>query len=174
MNWRERFSVVGLAHLGWWMIVVNTVLSLFLGLIALLFGDPFSVFGSGPGGGNGIPDLVFLLAALLGLPGLVKAINGLVKRKDGNTRWGLVFVGPLLISFGYILIAHAVDPCFNGIWDMSSRIGDSIRLCERFGSELNVDTRFHYFWHIFWALPLIWLYGLVLKRKLPEVLRYGK
>jgi len=96
--------------------------------------------------------------------------RGLIKRDKKQTQLGLTFIGPLIISFGYILIAHTFDPCENGLWDMSSRIGETIALCERFGSGINIHTRFHYLWHILPTVPLVWLYGVVLKNRLPEVI----
>jgi hypothetical protein len=163
------FSTVNLARLGWQIIRLDAGFSLILGLLAALAGGSLTFLGNGPGGGYGIPDLLFLLAALAGIPGLLRAIVGMRRGERGTARWALVFIGPLLISFGYILIAHSLDPCLLGMWDLASRLGGNIPLCERFGPELNVHTRFHYLWHILPTLPIVWLYGRVLKNRLPEV-----
>jgi hypothetical protein len=169
MTARQFLSTFGLASIGWRIILLTGAISLLLGLLAALVGGRLTALGNGIGGGNGIPDLVFLLAVLMGLPGLFRGLVGVVRREKHQAKWLLVFIGPLLISSGYILIAHALDPCLNGLWDLSSRIGDTIPLCERFGSEINIHTRFHYLWHVLPALPLIWLYGNALKRWFPKI-----
>lgn len=158
-----------LAQIGWRIILWNTAIGLVLGLLATLVGGVLIPLGSGLGGGYAIPDLLYLLAALLGLPGMFRGIAGIIKQKKDETKWSLVFIAPLLISVGYILIAHAIDPCINEIWSLSDRIGNSIPLCERFGQDINIHTRFHYLWHILPALPLVWLYGRMLRSWLPGV-----
>ncbi|MBC8336570.1 MAG: hypothetical protein H8E29_15010 [Anaerolineales bacterium] len=166
LNRVNFLSVQRLARLGWWIILLNSGISLILGLLAALFGGSLTALGNGAGGWNGIPDFVFSIPILLGLAGLFR---GVTQRGEGQARWVLVFIGPLLISFGYLLIAHTFDPCLNGMWDIRSRIGETIPLCERFGSGINVHTRFHYLWHILPTLPLVWIYGRALKKQLPEV-----
>ena len=167
MKTTRKISTSGLARLGWRIILLVSGISLLLGLLAALVGGSLTALGNGPGGGNDIPDLVFSISIILGL---FLVFRGVIKREKTKTRWLFVFVGPLLISIGYILIAHTFDPCDNGLWDLSSRIGESIPLCERFGSEINIHTRFHYLWHIVPTLPLVWLYGVILIKRLPEVL----
>ncbi len=167
MNSPRKISSSRLARLGWRIILLDAIISLVLGLLAALVGGSLTALGNGLGGGNGIPDLIFLIPVLLGL---FLYFRRVFKREKRKTDWLLAFIGPLLISIGYILIAHAFDPCNNGLWDLNSQIGDSVRLCERFGSEISIHTRFHYLWHIVATLPLVWLYGVVLKTRLPEVL----
>ncbi len=166
MKDNRLLSAYGLARMGWRIILINCGLSLFLGLLAAVVGGPLTALGNGIGGANGIPDLVFLIAVLLGLPGLIRGITGIIKKEYHQVKWVFVFAGPLFISTGYILIAHALDPCLNGLWDLSSRIGNTIPLCERFGPEINIHTRFHYLWHVLPTLPLVWLYGYFLNKRL--------
>jgi hypothetical protein len=161
------FSTSGAVSLGWRIIILDSVISLLLGLLAALAGGSFTALGNGFGGGNGIPDLVFLIPVLIGLFLIFRSV---IKREDNKSFWLFAFIGPLIISIGYVQIAHTFDPCYNGLWDLSSRIDGRIALCERFGSEINIHTRFHYLWHIVPTLPLVWLYGVLLKKRLPEVL----
>lgn len=166
----SSLSSSGLPRLGWRIILLDSGISLFLGLLVALIGGSLTTLGNGAGGGNGIPDLFFTLALLLGIPGLYLGVRGMIKRDEKQTQLALTFIGPLIISLGYILIAHTFDPCENGLWDLNSQIGETIPLCERFGSGINIHTRFHYLWHIVPTLPLVWLYGVLLKKRLPEAL----
>lgn len=168
---RSAFSHTGLAKIGWHLIYWDTILSLGLGLLTALVGGALTPLGDGLGGGYGIPELLFLVAILLGLPGLFRGIGGLFKWDWEQAMWVIVFIGPLIIAVGYILIPHALDPCVNAIWDLTSQIGDSIPLCQRFDNDLNVHTRFHYVWHILPTLPLVWLYRKMLEKRRPEVVR---
>ncbi len=152
--------------LGWQILLVTSALSVLLGILAAVFGGAFTELGRGVGGGNGFPTLIFLIPALFGL---ILLVQNIFKKKKDWSLLLLVFLGPLIISFGYIIIAHEFDPCFNDLWNINSQIGDGIRLCERFGNEINIHTRFHYLWHITPTIPLIWLYGVLLKKKAPEL-----
>lgn len=168
---KSKISSSRLARFGWKIILIDSVISLFLGLLAALAGGSFTALGNGFGGGNGIPDLVFAFPMLLGL---FLVLRSVIKKEDKKSFWLFAFIGPLIISFGYVLIAHTFDPCYNGLWDMSSRIDGRIFLCERFGREINIHTRFHYLWHILPTLPLVWIYGYLLKKRLPEVIETQK
>ena len=171
---KQFLGAKNLANIGWRLVFWTAVVSLVLGTAAALVGGPLTVLGNGFGGLYGLPDLFFLIALLLGVPGLIRGIIGSIKRNAKAARWILVFLGPLIISFGYVLIAHSLDPCDNGIWDLTTRLPGTIPACERFGSEINVHTRFHLFWHILPTLPLVWIYWKVLQRRLPEVLTRAK
>jgi hypothetical protein len=151
-----------LTHWGGQLIVFDVWISLIFGLIAALFGGRFERFGVGIGGGYGVPDLIFLVAALFGLPSFLHGLRLLIGRERGASRWLLAFLGPLLISFAYILVPHTLDPCSNGLWTLTDQIGTSVQLCERFGSDIDIHTRFHYLWHILPTLPFVWIYRKVM------------
>jgi hypothetical protein len=157
---------------GYWGLVltVGTVVTGFgLGVLVALSGGPLRFLGDGFGGGWGIPSLALLLAAVLGLPALLAAIFDLIRgRWAGATRL-LLFLGPLLVGFGFDFIAHLVDPCFNGLWTIRSTLGE-IPLCERFGLELNIHTRFHLLLHAAGAMPLAGLFWLALQKWYPSIL----
>ena len=128
-------------------LTVVIVVSLIGGIAAAVGGGSLTNLGSGAGGLFGIPSiLTTLIAVFLAIPAAV----GMVRqtRRSGWLRGATVTVaGAWIVSTGYfVVVAHAIDPCLNGWWESSSRIGDQ-PLCERFGSELNVHTRFHLLAH---------------------------
>lgn len=129
-----------------------------LGLTAALAGGPLAELGSGPGGLFGLPFLFLVLVVLgLGIPGAIRSgiAPGPAGRRVG--RAAVLLMGPVAVALGFLAIAHALDPCVNGWWDTESRLG-SIPLCERFGPELNVHTRFHLLAHAAPAAALVVLY----------------
>lgn len=117
------------------------------GLLAMFLGGEWIHFGDGIGGAWGIPTLVFDIVVLLSLPNLVIWIHRLIKRIPNRIQYLIGFGGPFIISTAFILIAHALDPCSSHHWTMMDFWGDQ-RLCERFGSDINIHTRFHLILHI--------------------------
>lgn len=157
-SWADR--------LGEWsfrLIVMSLSIWLILGLLAAIFGGPLTNLGSGFGGVWGVPGLVFLFATLLALPSFLIGFADLFQKQAGAIKRMLVYGFSLLIAFGYVFIAHGLDPCFLGIWHVFSKLG-SIRLCEQFGGELNIHTRFHLLWHVLPTLPLVGIYWFAYKR----------
>ena len=142
-----------------WSFTVVIIIALFGGIAAAMIGGPFTDLGSGAGGLFGIPSiLTTLIALLLAIPAAV-----LVARQTRGTggwlRSALVVAGGAwVVAIGYFVVAHAVDPCVNGWWDASSRIGDQ-PLCERFGPKLNWHTRFHLLAHAAPAAALLAAYA---------------
>lgn len=164
-KWVDR-----LAFAGFILTMIDIVLSAVAGLIAALIGGQVTEWGSGMGGGYAIPPLANTLALLLTLPALILGIMLLIRKREGAVGRIWVFVGTFLIGFGYILIAHSFDPCIRGVWTSHSRLGDDIRLCERFGNELNIHTRFHLIWHAVPTIPLLLIYWYGLARTYPQLL----
>ena len=111
-----------------------------------------------------MPALMLALVALvLGLPAAV-AVARALRPVDGWIGVAvLIVVGAWVVAIGYVVVAHAVDPCANGWWDGRSRIG-SQPLCERFGPELNWHTRFHLLAHAVPAAVLFAVYVWALER----------
>jgi len=144
------------------------VVSLIGGLAAAVLGGSLSELGSGAGGLFGIPSLLTTLIALfLAVPTAIgMALQA--RHSTGWLRWGAVtVVGAWLVAIGYFVVAHAVDPCFNGWWDNHSRIGDQ-PLCRRYGRELNWHPRFHLLAHAAPAAILLALYLFALRRWTPK------
>ena len=160
LRWAERF-----ARWSFWLIVINLAVWFLLGVLAALIGGPLTNLGNGLGGGWGMADLLFGLAMLLALPSLFVGFYDLFKKRSGAVSKIMAYIFALTIALGYIFIAHSLDPCFLGIWTIFSKLG-AIPLCEFFGPELNIHTRFHLLWHVLPTLPLVLLYGLILKRQL--------
>lgn len=161
MNWQltsARLALIGLILL--WL---NTGVWLIFGVLATILGGEWTHFGEGLGGGWAIPGLVFDLVLLLSLPSLVIGIHGLIKR-DAARAWRLLaFAGPFTIAFAFIGIAHTIDPCASHHWTLLDFWGDQ-RLCERFGHELNIHTRFHLLLHIAPVVGLVAIYHILVRR----------
>ncbi|MGK2948587.1 MAG: hypothetical protein ACSLFP_08425 [Acidimicrobiales bacterium] len=127
-------------------LVVVIVISVIAGVMAAALGGGFTDLGSGAGGLFGLPSILTTLIALfIALPVAVIAAF----RAQQAPRWRAPIViagGAWVVAIGYFQVAHSADPCVNGWWDLSSRIGNQ-PLCEQFGSELNWHTRFHLIAH---------------------------
>lgn len=145
------------------LLTVVVAFSFVAGLIAAALGDPFTDFGSGAGGLFGFPALLTTFIALfLALPAAVIAARS--ARDSPRWRGALVIgCGAWLVAIGYFQVAHTIDPCANGWWGFSSRIGDQ-QLCEYFGSELNWHTRFHLLAHAGPGLVLLATYLWAIRR----------
>ncbi len=149
-----------LARIALLILAVDVTLSLIIGSLVAIRWPFLSEWGGGFGGGNGLPVLGYLVALFLGVPSLLAAIQ------DSNKRAGrlIPFFGLFIILVGFAGVSHALDPCVTGLWDASSRLG-SQPLCERFGAELNIHTRFHLLHHaLVPTVALVPLYWLALRR----------
>lgn len=137
------------------------LVSFALGIVAAVVGRSTTRLGEGAGGLFAFPSLVTTALALASIPlAIVIARRSATRR----IRSAAVLVGGAwVIAVGYIGVAHALDPCTNGWWDTSSRIGGQ-RLCERFGSDLNWHTRFHLLAHAAPAVLMVWLYAAAVRR----------
>lgn len=154
-----------------WLLGIVVGVSLAGGVAAALVGRGLTDLGAGPGGLFGVPSLLLTLGALvLGLPAAV-IVARLVRPADGWIgKAVLVGIGAWVVAIGYFVVAHAVDPCVNGWWDGRSRIG-SQPLCERFGPELNWNTRFHLLAHAAPAAALFAAFAWAVRRSLGEAAR---
>ncbi len=150
-GWADRLVFFG-HKLVWW----NAMASFGLGVLAALFGGALTQVGQGPGGGWGVPGLVFGAAVVLGLPSLAVGLQGVWKRDARRGVRGAFFLTTLAISVAFIVVAHALDPCTLGAWTLGDRWGTQ-SVCERFGQEVNIHTRFHLLWH---AAPVLLLLAL--------------
>lgn len=112
--------------------------SLLLGLAAAILGGPLEQLGAGFGGLGGTPGILLTLCAVTG--------PIVAWRRPAPRPWLAVGLWPLVVFVSYNLIAHWLDPCGFGLLDGASRIGTQ-PLCESFGRELNVHTRFHLLLH---------------------------
>jgi uncharacterized membrane protein YhaH (DUF805 family) len=146
------------------LFAVVIVVSLLGGIAAALFGGSLTDLGRGAGGLYGVPSLLTTLIALfVAIPAAVL----LARQAKGSPGWlrtsVVVAAGAWVVAIGYFQVAHSVDPCVNGWWDASSRIGDQ-PLCERFGTELNWHTRFHLVAHAAPAAVLLTVYVWAVRR----------
>jgi hypothetical protein len=157
-RWSDRATRIGL-----WLVLATLLVGLALGAAAALVGGPLTPLGRGVGGLWGAVDLALLAIMLLGLPSLLLGLIALYRRRWRQTLRLIAYLGPLVIAVGYVLIPHALDPCFLGIWGPFERVGD-VRLCQQFGPEWNVHTRFHLLWHVAPTLLLLVGYRLALTR----------
>lgn len=136
-----------MAFVGHIVLWINTGVFLVLGILAAALGGWWSQFGSGLGGGWGLTALIFEFPVLLSIPSFIIGIQGLFTKDAQKMLLLIFFIGPLFISFAFILIAHSIDPCTLSIWTLADRWGTQ-PLCERFGSDINIHTRFHLIWHV--------------------------
>jgi hypothetical protein len=150
------------ARLALRVIIADMIVSVAMGLlVAVAWGvRPDNTFlndlGSGPGGGRGIPAVVFMLAWFMGFPSLVRGLRDLTQGRWPEARRLLAFVGPLVVFVGFTYVAHGLDPC-GGLLDEGSRLGDQ-PLCQRYGDSLEVHTRFHLLYHA--LVPTVFLVAL--------------
>jgi len=127
-----------------WVIIA---ISLIVGLAAAILGGSLSELGSGPGGLFGLPAMLLTLIALfVGVPASVSLARRLPPKSRRVRAAAVVAGGALVVAVGFTVVAHMIDPCVNGWWDGSTRVG-SQWLCQRYGSELNWNSRFHLLAH---------------------------
>ncbi len=157
-----------LARAGVVIIVCTVAVCVVLGALAALVGGSFTSLGSGPGGLGGMPMLLFLLAALLGLPSLVRALFDLYQRRWKRVGRVVIFIAPLAIAIYFFEIPHAIDPCALGIWAPRSSWA-SIPLCEAWGGGWNIHARFHLLLHAAPTLLPVALYWMALKKWYPNI-----
>ncbi len=141
-------------------------LSLIGGIAATVAGGTLTSLGEGFGGLYGVPSLLLTIAFLLAIPITIALIRKL-KPADNWLRSTLVVAGGIaVVTFGYDFAGHLIDPCINEWWDLSSQAGGA-PLCERFGSEISIHTRFHLLEHAAPAAILLWGYLIALRRWTP-------
>ncbi len=160
----EQGELPGIVRSMTMSITLVVVVAVVAGIGAAALGGSLADLGSGYGGLWGLPALLLTLIALvLGVAAVIK-IGFELSPESGRLRIAvLVVAGAWLVAVGYANVAHMVDPCANGWWNASSRIG-SQPLCERFGSELNWHTRFHLFAHAAPAAVLLAVYLWAIQR----------
>lgn len=163
---RETASESATRWVHWTLVSISVVVSISLagGVAAAVFGGSLTGLGDGAGGLYGLPSLATTVIALfIAVPAAV----ALARQSRGSPGWlragVVVATGAWIVAVGYFVVAHAVDPCVNGWWDASSRLGDQ-PLCERFGSELNWHTRFHLLAHAAPAAALLGAYVWAVRR----------
>ena len=76
------------------------------------------------------------------LTGLAAAIATFRERRKVLVAVAVFATGPL-VSTGFLDVAHLLDPCVRGWWDLSTTVGES-RLCSVQGE---IDVRFHLVLH---------------------------
>ncbi len=163
---RRRRAGAGSRGLRWVIRSLTVIIAVSLagGIAAALAGGPLSDLGSGAGGLFGIPSLLTTLIALFVAIPTATVVARQARHSPGWLRAGVVVAaGAWIVAIGYFVIAHAVDPCVNGWWHARTRIGDQ-PLCERFGPELNVHTRFHLLAHAAPAAVLLAAYVWSIRR----------
>ncbi len=120
------------------VITVVVAASFVLGVVAAAVGGPLEALGNGFGGLQGVPALLLLVAALAG---------PVVAWRSAQPRpWPAIGLWPLVVLMTFAFVAHGIDPCVIGLLDGASRLGEQ-PLCERFGSDLNIHTRYHLLLH---------------------------
>ncbi len=158
LKWADKLAYMG--HILLWL---NIGLFFILGVLATLLGGQWTQLGEGPGGGWGVPALVFNIVILLGIPSLGVSFRGILIKDSRRLARGIYFFAPMVISFAYIAIAHSIDPCALEIWRLTDRWEEQ-NLCERFGREINIHTRFHLFLHSAPIVIILLAYQLLFRR----------
>jgi hypothetical protein len=137
-------------------VIATVAICFILGLAAALIGGSLNSFGDGPGGLSGIPGLVLFLLCLAGIVGAIAFRGGVL--------WtAAVLAGPVLVATAFFFVAHLLDPCVTGTWDMLTEVAGG-PACQFYGQYLNVAPRFHLLLHAIVAAPVALLYWLVLER----------
>ena len=165
-EWQVRADT--LAHAGVVFIVYSIYIYVALGLSASLVGSFLTPLGDGPGGLWGIPFFLYLVTFLIGLPSFIFGVRDIFRLRWHGAGRILACISPLAISIYFFMIPHAIDPCVVGIWEPGSSFG-SIPLCERFGGEWNIHTRFHLFLHATPTVIPVALYWVALKKWYPSI-----
>ena len=182
-RWADR-----LARYGWLVLVAAVAVALIGGVIAAATWQPGGAPPPPPVaecanppcfGGGGLPSardlplilplLGYLLAIVLGVPGLLAGAYDLLRgRPVAGSRRLLAFVGPLLVLIGMEIVPHIVNPCALS-WLLGHRWLPGI--CA-YNPDWGGDfaDRWHALDHaLVGALPLAALYTLALRRWRPDV-----
>ncbi len=156
----------GLGVIDWMTRALTLIITISVvgGIAAAAVGGSLTDLGSGYGGLYGVPDISLSAVALfMGIPAAV-IIRRRLGPETGRMRIAVLVIGGVwVVAFGYSMVAHMTDPCDNGWFDAQSQIG-SQPLCERFGSELSWNTRFHLLAHAAPAAVLLGVYIYIIKR----------
>lgn len=127
-----------------WILVVGllatTIVMFVLGSIAAAVGGDLEDWGDGAGGLGGWPDLFMTFFSFL--VGLAAAIATFRERRSVLLSVA-VFATGLLISTGYLVLAHLADPCVRGWWDSDTSVGDA-GMCSPIDE---IASRFHLLLH---------------------------
>jgi hypothetical protein len=158
LMWAHRLALVGYI-----MMWINTVFFLVLGVLAAVLGGGWAQWGAGLGGGWGLPALIFELPVLLGIPSLIIGVQGFFRKNRRKMVYLIFFFAPLFISFAFIIVAHALDPCALKIWTLNDHWGTQ-KLCERFGNDINIHTRFHLLLHVMPIFILLMAYRFLFRK----------
>ena len=130
-----------------------------LGMAAALVGGDLSSLGSGFGG------LGFWSVTVLGGLVVVGALAGswllAVSRRPREAL--IVIAGPLAVVVSYVFLAHALDPCVLGLWQLDSSTGGA-PLCEAVGGGTGIHRRFHLLLHSLAGIPGLILFAVALRR----------
>jgi hypothetical protein len=140
-----------LVQLGVLLLVGTVLVSLVLGFLAAIVGSSLTRLGAGPGGLWGAPNFVFTFVLLISVPSLLFGMIDVLRGRPGGFGLISVFLAPIALAAFFFFAPHAIDPCYNGLWDPRSSFG-SIPRCEPYDREYNIAQRFHLLLH---AVPTI-------------------
>ncbi|MEX2291277.1 MAG: hypothetical protein WD794_13255 [Mycobacteriales bacterium] len=127
-------------------------------------------------GGEGLPSLAdlpavlpvfgLLLAAALGLPGLLLTATRLVRRRDTRRRRVLPFAAPLLVLVFMEVVPHLLNPCF-----IRDAINDRLLPgCSRGTHGVDVADRGHTLHHaVVGGIPAALGHRALLQRRRPDL-----
>lgn len=160
---------------GYRLIVVVAATSLVLGLEATLLRESsLLALGNGPGGLFGLPLFFLLIPVALTLPSLVLGVSGVLSRPGSGSAYLIAFAGAALAWLTFAILSHGLDLCNWGIWDKTMRY-DGTPLCEGFPPRpLGINPRFHLLLHAAPTALVVVLYGLALRRWLPQTFRVDR
>lgn len=156
------------------VLILSVILaSIVLGVIAIVTWPSFPILGAGPGGANGIPAILLMVATGMGAPSLLLALFHLLRGEWSKLGRALPFFGPAFLFFGFFFVSHAFDPCGFGFTSFQTMFLGS-PLCQHWGGGLEIHTRFHLLHHA--VIPTVFLVGLYwmsLRRWHPAVTQVG-
>jgi hypothetical protein len=182
----RRARVDRLARGGLLLVLASAVLAVAAGALAAVTWQPSSEVTTyvdpcpNPPcfGGGGLPPLAeipgilplfgFLLAAALGLPGLLLTVARVVRRADGQRRRVLPFAGPLLVLVFMEVVPHLLNPCV-----IADAVGDKLPAgCSRSTSGADVAERWHTLHHaVVGAVPAAVGFRVLLRRRRPDLVQ---
>jgi hypothetical protein len=123
-----------------WLLVVGllaaSLVSFAMGSLAVVIGRGLNDWGKGAGGlGGSVNEFMTYFSYVVGLAAAIATF----KERHTILVPTAVFATGLIISTGFLDLAHLADPCVRGWWDFSTNVGDT-RMCSASGE---IADRFH-------------------------------
>jgi hypothetical protein len=127
-----------------WLLVIGllaaNLVSFAMGSLAAVIGRGLSEWGNGAGGlGGWANEAMTFFSYLVGFAAAIATF----RERHTILLPAAVFATGLIISTGFLDLAHLADPCARDWWDFSTTVGDT-RMCSPNG---DIAVRFHLLLH---------------------------